>query len=682
MASRNAKSGRWVAMTCALGLWLAVPAAHAGSAAAGTAAAAPAAATASVPPPGPSVFGALPAVSSPALSPGGARLAWVEQGDAGSRVVAFEVGSGARARVIPIAKDLKPRSVAWADDDTLLVDVSIAHEVDRRRTYEFFRTLAVDFDGGAPARLLLMGDPERRWVTNADLLSMRGSRPGTVVMGTLHYMVAAEAAATDSRIAPRQERTGWRYGLFEVDTRTGKATMLDPGTPTTSQWVISADGRPVARADYSTDPSRFRVAVLDGRQWREILDRPIREMTLADLAPDGKSIVALGEAGGDRVKLWQLPLDGAPMRVLYEHPEYDLEGLARDAYTRAPIAVDVGGSTPAVHWLDPAAEALHAKLARAFPGRTVEVQSRSRSGQRVIAGVGSASAPTVYYLVDFEQRRADIAAETYPGLAGVALGEVETFSYTSRDGVTIPAYVTYPPGLPRKDLPMIVLPHGGPAARDRPEFDWLVQFLATRGYAVLQPQFRGSTGFGREFREAGYREWGGRMQNDVSDGVRTMVARGAADGGRVCIVGASYGGYAALAGATMTPDLYRCAVSINGVADLPAMLAYASRNRSEAKDRFKLYEEFVGHPWDADLRQRSPAAIASRARVPILLLHGAEDTVVPVDQSRMMARALEDAGRPHTFVKLPGEDHWLSRPATRVRVLEELERFLAEQLAP
>jgi dipeptidyl aminopeptidase/acylaminoacyl peptidase len=171
------------------------------------------------------------------------------------------------------------------------------------------------------------------------------------------------------------------------------------------------------------------------------------------------------------------------------------------------------------------------------------------------------------------------------------------------------------------------------------------------------------------------------MQDDVTDGVRALVERGVADPLRVCIVGASYGGYAALAGATQTPDLYACAVSINGVADLPEMLAYVNRRTGEGSDGFRYFEEFIGHPWKVDMQQRSPARNARLARAPILLLHGEDDVIVPIAQSRLMARALDNAGRPHSLVTLEGEDHWLSGAATRTRVLEELERFLGHHLA-
>jgi dipeptidyl aminopeptidase/acylaminoacyl peptidase len=335
---------------------------------------------------------------------------------------------------------------------------------------------------------------------------------------------------------------------------------------------------------------------------------------------------------------------------------------------------------PSIHWLDPQRGSQQRSLSSAFPGRRVVVADRSADGQRIVAIVDSPSQPDVYQLVDFATSRADIVGEAYPELAKVAFGEVRFYSYLARDGADIPTYLTLPPGSDGRNLPLIVLPHGGPESRDYDHFDWLAQFLATRGYAVLQPQFRGSTGFGEAHRRAGYRQWGGRMQDDLTDGVRHLVANGTADPTRVCIVGGSYGGYAALAGAAFTPELYACAASINGISDLPDFVMAKKRQSGEDSDSVAYWADHIGPAMDPNVAAKSPARSAGTVRANVLLMHGIDDSVVPLSQSEKMANALTSAGKPVTFVKMAREDHWLSRSDTRVQVLKELETFLARHL--
>jgi dipeptidyl aminopeptidase/acylaminoacyl peptidase len=316
-------------------------------------------------------------------------------------------------------------------------------------------------------------------------------------------------------------------------------------------------------------------------------------------------------------------------------------------------------------------------LQRAFPGRHVHVYGWSADGTKTLASVETPSSPPIYYVVDFSTHRADIAGEEYPALAGVPLAQVKEISYKARDGTSIPGYLTLPATKTAELIPLVVFPHGGPQSRDYLEFNWLAQFLASRGYAVLQPQFRGSTGFGDAFREAGYRQWGGLMQDDVTDGVHAMIDQGIADPHRICIVGASYGGYAALAGAAFTPDLYSCAVSIAGVSDLPALMReevplYEGTISNSMSD----WKAHIGGPNDSNLAAKSPINAVKAIKIPILIVYGTGDSVVPTAQSEKMAQALKSAGKSVSVAVLPGEDHWLSRTETRVQVLKELEAFL------
>jgi dipeptidyl aminopeptidase/acylaminoacyl peptidase len=266
-------------------------------------------------------------------------------------------------------------------------------------------------------------------------------------------------------------------------------------------------------------------------------------------------------------------------------------------------------------------------------------------------------------------------AASYEALDGKVFAKKEKYDYTTSDGLLVPGYLTVPAGASRQSMPLIVLPHGGPWARDDQTFDWWPFFYAARGYLVYQPNFRGSDGYGLDFRAAGDGEWGRRMQDDITEGVKKLIADGIADPSRICIVGGSYGGYAALAGATMTPDLYACSVSVNGVADLAAMIGRSARWSEEAED---YWDRRIGSRFrDREaIDQASPAKIADRAGAPILLIHGKDDTVVPISQSILMRDALKAAGKPFEYVELDGEDHWLSSGKMRTEMLARSIEFI------
>lgn len=636
-------------------------------------------------PPPAAAFGSLPQFADLQLSPDGRLLAWCDESGAAAKVVVLDLAAKAYRRTIDIGPVLKERSLQWSGDHTLLVTVS-----DTRAPlwvhygpFEIFRTMAVNVDSGQ-SHMLLMDDGVKTLINRADLLAWRTAKQHTVVMATLDYSVGAQRQELGTRLVDARADSGWILRLFDVDTRSGNAAIIDQGDQFTQQWAVDAQGRPVARSEWRPSEHHYWIEAKSGRGWRTILDRGDGgTFTLHGVSADGKSVLATGPGKQGWVRLWAIGLDGSGSKDLTPGQSADVEGVIRDRFTGAPVGVQLGGLQPKVQWLDTTAEARYESVAHAFPGHEVSVDSRSADGSRVIAEVQGQSAPPMYYLVDFKAHRADIVGEAYPGLDNVALGEVRNITYQARDGVTIPAYLTLPPGRAPKRLPMILLPHGGPAARDMPRFDWLAQFFATRGYAVLQPQFRGSTGFGVSFEDAGARQWGRLMQDDLTDGVQAMIRQGIADPGRICIVGGSYGGYAALAGAAFTPDLYACAVSINGVSDLPALLtsekesdgAYGGETNAMA-----YLEGEIGTPSDPKLVDASPVYAAARIKAPVMLLHASDDTVVPIQQSEEMARALERLGKPVSFVRLPGEDHWLSRAETRTEVLRDTDRFVSRYL--
>jgi dipeptidyl aminopeptidase/acylaminoacyl peptidase len=627
-------------------------------------------------------FGSIPAQAELAMSPNGHWLAWLDHSSDRPKVVMFDLVARKSQRSFGVPANNTLRSLEWADNETLLITVSGTKEAKLpfQRTAEYYRTFAEDNTGGDPRTLLM--DGFRQNITSAILVAARSAKPKTVYLWTLDFSATAGHQAIGTRLAGHRSDSYIIRTLFEVDTRTGKGTILDRGTQFTEDWAVDGKGNVVAREEWDGARHIYRLLAKDGSAWKTMFHAEDgSRLNLAGTLADQPAVVALGAIGGSHQSIWAIPLDGSSPKLLIDDADVEIAGVVKDPNTGSVVGVELGGNQPAIRWFDATIKQRAEAVQRAFAGRGVRLTGWSSDGQQVLASVSAPNRPATYYIVDFVTHKAEIAGEEYPALADAQLGQVQALTYKARDGTEIPAYLTRPPGAASTAVPLVVLPHGGPRNRDSGGFDWLAQFLATRGYAVLQPQFRGSTGFGEAFRRAGDRQWGGLMQDDVTDGVRSMIDRGIVDPQRVCIVGASYGGYVALAGVAFTPELYRCAASVAGVSDLPALLGeIRDWPGSGESDIVGDTRDSIGVPTDPKLAAVSPIHSVATIRVPILLLHGTGDSVVPFSQSEQMWKALQAAGKSVQFVRLDSEDHWLSRTETRVRVLKELETFLAANL--
>jgi dipeptidyl aminopeptidase/acylaminoacyl peptidase len=270
----------------------------------------------------------------------------------------------------------------------------------------------------------------------------------------------------------------------------------------------------------------------------------------------------------------------------------------------------------------------------------------------------------------------------HPLIPAGVIGPVKAFTFQSRDGLAIPAYLTTPAGASGAKMPLVVFPHGGPASRDDAGFDLWVQFMVSRGYAVFQPQFRGSSGFGARHEAAGRFKWGLEMQDDITDGVKFLIANGTADASKICIFGWSYGGYAAMAGLAFTPELYKCGVAGAGISDLLLLVGDLKKESTTVHLGGKYWLDAVGDPHSDNERlvATSPARHVERIRAPLLLIHGKDDTTVPFRQSEVMASAMRNAGKDVQLIALEGGDHSLNDDRTSRRMLRELEVFLAKHL--
>ena len=483
--------------------------------------------------------------------------------------------------------------------------------------------------------------------------------------------------------------TTGQIDLHRINLTTGRGRSVESMNRETDGYVLDGEGKVIAMARYVERGGRWSLRLPKGAGFRETwaVDAPVDTPTLLGMGRTPRTVVISADrpdlTTGDEDSetsdvLFEINVDtGEWTRLPFEHhPDF----LVHHPQTSLLIG---GGRTEEdgvrYEFLEPQASRRWRSIERAFKDKAPRLVSWNDELSLIVVLTDTGEAGH-YQLVDFDRGVADSLAESYPTIAPEQVGVVRPIHYAAADGLDIPGYLTLPPGFEDPSgLPLVVLPHGGPASHDVAGFDWWAQALASRGYAVLQPNFRGSTGYGLAFLEAGYGEWGRKMQTDLSDGVRWLAAEGIIDPDRVCIVGASYGGYAAMAGLTLDAGVYRCAVAVAGVSDLRRMVNWEARQEGRNDSQtVRYWNRFMGAARlnDRALDALSPARLADKAEGPLLLIHGKDDTVVHIEQSRVMAEAMRRAGKPVEFIELQGEDHWLSRAETRQQMLRETVRFL------
>lgn len=365
------------------------------------------------------------------------------------------------------------------------------------------------------------------------------------------------------------------------------------------------------------------------------------------------------------------------IETLHNDAVYSYGGLLHEDWTGRVIGYYFYDDRMQQHYTAKPWQRRQRIIDKALPGTTNQFVSSTADHSRHIILAVSDVESGMYYVYDEAAKRIDPVTPMYPAFDPNLMSPVQPVTYEARDGLKIPAYLTIPVGKEAKKLPIVVLPHGGPRSRDTATFGYWPQFLASRGYAVLQPNFRGSTGYTADFQNAGINNWGLSMQDDITDGVNWLIGEGIADPERICIMGGSYGGYAALMGVVKTPDLYRCAISINGVTDLGRLI------RSD-RDYIggKYWSRLIGDPGDdrAQLRETSPYKQIDRISSPILLIAAKDDRRVPYRQSETMAKALKKAKKKYKYVELESGDHGLVTEPARIAALQAVEAFLAKHL--
>jgi dipeptidyl aminopeptidase/acylaminoacyl peptidase len=609
-------------------------------------------------------FGSLPTLEDVLISPDGSRLAFVRTEGEDRFVVAKQIAAGQTLGAVKVG-NTKLRNLIWIDNDTLLITASYTSAPPVGYTgpiSEWFRPVILELKGGK---------------TLAIDLSVSGERVFNVLSGR---PVARTVAGKTVLFVPGMYVSGKVLpGLFSVTLPELRARLLDKAAVPQTSWLIDESGQIAAHFSYFSDNKTWQISARKNDRMTPISNgtAAIDIPAILGFSADGSSIITKFIENGNAV--W-MPL--SIQSGTWGTPLSKGESFSRFIEDRQSGRI-IGGAhgIDDEHYVffDNEKQAQWNAVLRAYPDEKVRLASHSDDFSKMVLQVFGQRDGYAYAFFDWYSHTATILEPVYEGVKNPA--EMKPMSYRAADGMTVPGFLTLPRGVEPKNLPLVVFPHGGPAVVDTLHFDWWAQAMAAQGYAVLQPNYRGST-VTQGHLEAGFGEWGRKMQTDLSDGVRDLAKQGVIDPTRVCIVGGSYGGYAALAGVTLDPGIYRCAVSVAGLSDLRRFRDWTANNKVSHSERY--WDRFMGvtDKKGASLEEISPIEHIAAVNVPVLLIHGRDDTVVPYEQSDVMYRALKKAGKSVELVTLKHEDHWLSTGATRLQMLQATVAFLKANNPP
>ncbi|OWY38484.1 S9 family peptidase [Xenophilus sp. AP218F] len=525
------------------------------------------------------------------------------------------------------------------------------------------------------------GGDENFHLYSVDLKSGK-TRDLTPFPGVRAEIVDSLIDRDDELLVGLNKRNREVFDVYRLNLKTGQLKLEAENPGKVSSWQTDHKGN--IRIAIETDGVNNTVLYRDkpGEKFRKLLTTTFRE----SFAPlfftfDNQRFYASSNLGRDKSAIVEYdPKTGKEVREVYARQDVDVDGLSYSRKRKVITCAAFETDKPGRECFDADSKALLAKLEAHFPGYQVDIQSSNRAENRFVVAVWSDKTQGKRYLYDRAGDKLTLLAEITPWLKEDQMASMQPIQYQSRDGLTINGYLTLPKGKESaKGLPVIVNPHGGPWARDSWGFNPEAQFFASRGWAVLQMNFRGSTGYGRQFWEASFKEWGGKMQDDVTDGVKWLEQAGVADPKRVCIYGGSYGGYATLAGITKTPELYRCAVDYVGVSNLFTFMTTIPPYWKPFLD--SMYE-MVGHPEKdkALLRERSPVFHVDRIQTPLLVLQGAKDPRVNINESNQIVDALKKRGVEVEYIVKDNEGHGFHNEENRFEAYGAMEKFFKKHL--
>lgn len=611
-----------------------------------------------------SLFVAVPALAEPApqvplrdffknpeqtnfqLSPDGRFISFTKPVD--NRLNIHVMPRGGDAKAVTAVKDRDIRDYFWKGNDHLLFLKDNGGD-------ENFHLYAVDRDGKATKDLTPFDK------VRAMLIDDLEDHPTDVLLAL-------------------NKRKAEVFDAYRLNVKTGKLTLVAENPGNITGWVTDHAGR--IRMAQTTDGVNGSLLYRKDEKspFKVVLTTSFKDQVEPLFFTfDNQRLYASSNLGRDKVAIVELdPATGKELKVVYQRDDVDVSGLRYSKKRKVLTAANFETWKPERHFFDSQTEQLIDKLKAKLPGYEINITGNRNEDAWIVATYNDRTRGSRYYY-DPKSDKLEKLGDVSPWLPENQMASIKPIEYQSRDGLTIHGYLTLPVGRDARDLPVIVNPHGGPWARDSWGFNPEVQFLANRGYAVLQMNFRGSTGYGKKFWEASFKQWGKTMQDDVTDGVNYLVKEGMADPKRICIYGGSYGGYATLAGAAFTPDLYACAVDYVGVSNLFTFMNTIPPYWKPMLDQF---HEMVGDPEKdkALMQAASPVFHVDKIKAPLLVLQGAKDPRVNIAESNQIVDALKQRGVEVEYIVKDNEGHGFRNQENRFDAYEAMERFFKKHL--